>query len=186
MKRLPVASAPLDALRFPSNEAISLAITKMIPKHQWDRFHKMNPDAWAEIEPEFLGFLNIYWALSHLIPTHWTIVDVGAAFGVQAVLFSNHRRYLIIEPSKDLVPYSTHNSTHYAMNCGEFLSRHGHELDPQETFAICSYCPMWGERTTQHLRAYFPNLFVYYPHGQPSPLSTHQTKLKATRSPVQS
>jgi len=156
---------------FISNEDLSKWLMEVIPAEQLRTVFTKNPHAECELSDEFLGFLQPYYALAHLIPKHWTIVDLGAGYGVQAWIFfaRGHGQFISVDSFPDLVPFHTPTSQHYAMSAGEFIRQHGHELNPKETFAICSYCPMWGEGTTEHIRAYFPNLFVYYPR---EPLDT--------------
>lgn len=160
-----------------SNEALSRLLFSIIPAEQLREVFTKNPYAECELSDEFLGFLQPYYALAHLIPPHWTIVDLGAAHSAQAWIyyFTGHQ-YLSCDSWPDMVPFHTPTSRHFAMTAGEFLTRHGHELNLKETFAICSYCPMWGEGTTEHIRRFFPNLFVYYPHGGPSPSLSRLTR----------
>lgn len=151
----------------PSFETINAALLDKIPAGEWTRLRQIVEYFDADIAPEFLGFVNVYWHLAAIIPTHWTIVDVGCAYAPQAYLFENHAKYYGV----DLMPvahrFAAPHATHYSMSIGEFLKTTAPtlNLNLQETFAICSYVPMWGEKTTAHLRAYFPNLYVYYPHG---------------------
>ncbi|MDI3467590.1 MAG: hypothetical protein OJF50_006411 [Nitrospira sp.] len=167
----------LEPLPFPTNEAICLAVTQDIPRGQWEDVFEKNHYASAEICPEFLGFLNVYWALAHLIPTHWTVVDLGSGYNAAAFLFTRHDRFISVDSCRDTVRFATPNCTHYSMPIGDFLAQHGQAFDLRETFAICSYCPMWSEGTTEHVRRYFPNLFVYYPHHRhhPFPSLTQKT-----------
>lgn len=150
----------------PSFETINAALLNKIPAGEWTRLSQHVEYFDADICPDFLGFVDIYWHLAAIIPQHWAIVDLGCAYGPQAYLFEN-RRYIGV----DLLPvahrFAAPHATHYSMSIGEFLKTTAPtlNLNLQETFAICSYVPMWGEKTTAHLRAYFPNLHVYYPHG---------------------
>jgi hypothetical protein len=149
-----LSSAPLNvntALPFhaPSNEELSRAIARIIPAEQWCAVMEGHPYTEFEINDEFLGFLKTYWHLAQLIPTHWTVVDLGCGYN----------------------PFHTPTSTHYTMTIGDFITQHGHTLNLKETFAICSYCPMWGEGSTAQLRAFFPNLYVYYPHQTSRPVT---------------
>ncbi len=175
----PNASLTRPALPpFISNEALSKFLMEIIPAEQLRDVFNKNPYADAEISNEFLGFLQPYYALAHLIPTHWAIVDFGAAFAPQAWIYyaSGHTTYVSVDSWPDLTPFHSPISRHYCMTAGEFIQQHGHEFNPKETFAICSYCPMWEEGTTEHIRRFFPNLFVYYPHGGPSPSLSRLTR----------
>jgi len=166
----------------PTNEALSRAIADLIPRDQWQAVFTANPYVDAEINEEFLGFLTVYWHLAQLIPTHWTVIDLGSGYNAQAWIFHalGHRHYVSVDSFPDIVRFHTPTSTHYTMSIGEFLRQQGHAFNPKETFAICSYCPMWGEGTTEHIRTIFPNLFVYYPHHRPE--DSPFTRLKTKRS----
>lgn len=148
----------------PTAEQITHWLLQQLPKDQWDLIMELDYYAASQIDPTFLGFVDVYYHLSAILPTHWTILDLGCAYSPQAFLFSQFKQFIGVDID---TPHRFHapNTTHYSMRIGEFLQQHGHEFDPLETFAICSYCPMWGEKTTEHVRAFFPNLFVYYPHG---------------------
>lgn len=148
----------------PTSEDLTQWVLRQIPKTQWEEVFAEDYYAAAQIGPDFLGFLDIYWHLACVIPHHWTIVDLGCAYAPQAYLFARHKAYHGVDLGSP-ARFSTPNTTHYAMSIGAFLDQHGHQFDLKETFAICSYVPMWGERTTEHIRRHFPNLFVYYPHG---------------------
>ena len=147
-----------------TDDQITHWLWSQLPKDQWDQIMALDYYAACQIDPTFVGFVDVYYHLAAIIPTHWTIIDLGCAYAPQAFMFKHYSRYIGVDIE---IPHRFHapNTTHYSMPIGEFLAQHGHEYDPLETFAICSYCPMWGEKTTEHVRAFFPNLFVYYPHG---------------------
>ena len=44
-----------------------------------------------EMRPEFLGFCDIYYHLSQIIPKDWTIIDFGAANNPQSYFFTEHK-----------------------------------------------------------------------------------------------
>jgi hypothetical protein len=163
---LPNLTLPVsDPIRDSMIRLLNQLVLDRIPPEQWKEVIHGNPYADCEIGPEFMGFLNIYWHLSQLIPTHWTLVDLGCSYNAQAFLLQDYRAVHSVDSFPGLVPFRAPNTTFYPMTIDRFLRDHAGSLDKDETFAICSYCPMWGERTTEHLRASFPNLFVYYPHG---------------------
>lgn len=148
----------------PTSEQITQRLLAQLPRDQWDLIMEQDYYAASQIDPTFLGFVDVYYHLAAIIPRHWTIVDLGCAYAPQAFCFQHHKKFVGADID---TPYRFHapNTTHYLMRIGEFLTQHGHKFDPLETFAICSYVPMWGENTREHIRAFFPNLFVYYPHG---------------------
>lgn len=151
----------------PSHEAINAWLFQQIPQEQWDRVMREDYYAAAQIDPEFLGFVNIYWHLASLIPRHWTVLDLGCAYAPQVFLLKDKSSYVGVDLCPISHRFTAPNVTHYSMSIGTFLEQHAQDFNPKETFAICSHVPMWGEKTTAHIRAQFPNLFVYYPHGGP-------------------
>lgn len=158
-------------MQTPTDEEITAYVCSLIPRDQWERVMSENYYAAADIGPDFLGFMDVYYHLACVIPPHWTIIDLGCAYSPQAFLFTSHRAFVGVDIG-NLIRFSAPNTCHYSMRISEFLDTHGSEFDPHETFAICSYCPMWGATDTAQLRAFFPNLFVYYPHG------SEQSRLK--------
>lgn len=160
-------TAHADAIRSlipPTNEHITHWLLQQLPRAQWDQIMEQDYYAASQIDQTFLGFVDVYYHLAAIIPTHWTIVDLGCAYAPQAFAFKHFTQYIGVDID---TPHRFHapNTTHYSMRIGDFLKTHGADFNPRETFAICSYCPMWGEKTTEHIRTFFPNLFVYYPHG---------------------
>jgi len=170
---LPNPTQPVsDPIRDHKLHLLNHVVLDRIPPEQWQRVIRENPYADCEIGPEFMGFLDIYWHLSQLIPTHWTIVDLGCGYNPQAFLLQEYAAVHSVDSFPGLVPFHAANTTFYPMTIDQFLRDHAGSLNTAETFAICAYCPMWGERTTEHLRAFFPNLFVYYPHWSDRTLLT--------------
>lgn len=65
-------------------------IWHMMPQDQIDRVFGYHE---CDITPEFLGFTEVYLHLSCIIPTHWTVVDLGCAYAPQAFLFGDYILY---------------------------------------------------------------------------------------------
>lgn len=118
----------------------------------------------CDIDPDFLGFVDIYERLSQIIPTSRTVIDLGCSFGAQAFFFAHHKAYIGVDL---LVPtaarFVTANAKHFEMTIEEFISRHASSYDRQETFAICSYVPPWHGDNGAMVRARFKHCFVFYP-----------------------
>lgn len=134
----------------------------LVPQDQLDRVFRQDM---CDIDPEFLGFTQIYIALATIIPKHWTIVDLGCAFAPQAFIFKSHKAYVGVDPG-ERERFSAPNTRHYEMTTGQFIERHGSEFDRRTTFAICSYVPPWfGENSREIVRGAFTNVFTFYPSG---------------------
>lgn len=54
----------------------------LLPKNQMDEVFKQE---WCDIEPCFLGFVDIYERLSEVIPLHFTIIDLGCVWDVHII-----------------------------------------------------------------------------------------------------
>jgi hypothetical protein len=136
-------------------------ILQLLPQDQFDRVMNQ-PD--CDIEPVFMGFTDIYKSLSGIIPKHWTVVDLGCAYNPLCFYFKEHKKYVAVDGS-DCEKFQTENCEVYVMGIGEFIKEHLAKFNLKETFAICSYVPMWGEVDKAIVGKSFPNLFIYYPHG---------------------
>lgn len=142
-------------------EIICSELWKRLPKDQIDIvMHQYECD----IEPCFLGFVDIYKRLSEIIPKHFTVIDLGCAFNPQCFYFENHKQYVAVDASQ-CQKFKTDNCIFYTKTIGDFLKENIKDYDLDETFAICSYVPMWHGDKDIKIGEYFKNLFVYYPHG---------------------
>ncbi len=118
----------------------------------------------ADIEPSFLGFLGWYQAAADLVPTDWTIYDLGCAYAIQSWFFRRHRKYVgvdVMAVERRLVLPGT---AHYACSIESWLPGvvlHG------PSFAILSYVPC-SMTTAEAVRARFPDLLCYYPKSTKS------------------
>lgn len=48
----------------------------------------------CEIDPEFMGFVDVYYHLSKIIPKHLTVIDIGCCYAPQCLYFKNHHKYI--------------------------------------------------------------------------------------------
>lgn len=136
----------------------------MIPQDQLDRVFASRR---CDIDPEFLGFTNVYIALSTIIPKHWTVVDLGCAYAPQAHIFKDHKAYIGVDIGSS-ERFIAPNTIHYTMTAKDFVEQHGTSFDQSTTFAICSYVPPWcGHESRDIARTAFRNVFTYYPAGSP-------------------
>lgn len=113
----------------------------------------------GDIGPDFLGFTAIYEQLSKIIPRHWTVIDLGCAYNPQCVFFTSHKEFIAVDES-DCDKFQSANCRVFTMSIGDFIARHVHEFDIDETFAICSYVPLAYQ---EDIRSAFKNLFIFYP-----------------------
>lgn len=134
---------------------------ELLPKKQVERvLHQTDCD----IDPEFMGFTDIYERLSEIIPRHFTIVDLGCAYNPQCFFFTEHKKYIAVDIS-DCEKFKSDNCLIYHKSIEDFIEQDISGLNLDETFAICSYVPPWGGDNGKMVRETFHNLFIYYPHG---------------------
>lgn len=142
------------------------AILSLLPQEQINEV--MNTQL-VDIDMSFLGFLNVYYNLSKLIPTHFTIIDFGCAYNPQCFFFSSHKKYIAIDSFPNIKVFKSKNCDFYNMETADFIEKifPSFNFDIQQVFAICSYVSPWGRRNTEDIvRENFKNMFIYYPHGE--------------------
>lgn len=148
---------------------------RLLPR---DQFERIMDYASGDIGLEFLGFTEIYFSLASIIPSYWTILDLGCAYAPQAFIFKDHKAYIGVDRHEG-ERFTAPNTTHYRLSIGEFIAQHGATLDQDTTFAICSYVPPWGEDGIELARRSFKNVFTYYPARDPAheSIAKHFAKL---------
>lgn len=136
-----------------------------IPEEELDRVLEQEH---CDISPDFMGFVSTYDHLSQIIPEHWTVVDFGAAYNPQSYFFTDHKKYIAVEPLGTIKEmFKPSNCSIYRMSTGEFIKYYADHLDLNETFAICNYVPPWeNENSGELVREYFPNAYVFYPSNK--------------------
>ncbi len=133
------------------------------------------------IEPDFLGFVEIYYYLSIVIPTDRVIYDLGCATGIQGWFFRNHEKYVGVD-SHTNAEYQFHTpvSEYHHMTIAEFTQTH---IIDEVHFAVCNYVPNCI-RWTKDVLACFTDIFVFYPKYRHHPFGSLRGKLlKLQESP---
>ena len=114
----------------------------------------------CEYEHDFLGFLEVYKAVSMFVPKHRTIIDFGCYLSAQAYFFAEHRKYIGVDVV-DLKRFTTDNAEHHICTIQDYIKEHTEMANDDNVFAICSYVP---DREAQDLvRKTFKNCLIYYP-----------------------
>ena len=119
------------------------------------------------VQNGFLGFIENYKHLSQMIPKHWTIIDIGAYGNCQSYYFTEHKKYIAVEPScfdgRGIPMFQPANCEVFRCTGQQFvahiLPRLG--LNLKETFVIMNFVP--SNDCCEVIRKTFPNLFIYYP-----------------------
>lgn len=147
----------------PNNfEEITAHLLSLIPK---DEIDKLNGTL-GEIYPCFMGFVDIYYYLSKVIPKDWTVIDFGAGHNAQCYFFTGHKKYIAVNPisgiKEDDGMLRAPNCEIYRMTTGEFLQKVDYPKD--KVFAICNYVPNWyGEDSIKLVHENFRNVYTFYP-----------------------
>ena len=141
---------------------------KLIPKEKIDRIFEKSETASAELDYEFLGFEEVYKAVTLFVPKDRIIIDFGCGYAFQSWYFKAEDVLNILE---------TGNSEYYHMRIQDFIQNYVRKdrygfcdiklenmkwQSVENVFAVCSYIP---NRDVQRLvRETFPHCLVYYPH----------------------
>ena len=124
--------------------------------------------------PEVLCVASTYRRLAELIPTDWTVYDLGCAYAFQSLYFEDHRAYVGVDV---LTPVANRlvlpNSRHYHGSIKDFLKT---ERIGRCAFGICNWVPPWSGGSGELVRQAFGNLFVMYPDSTEVPAVPRWTK----------
>lgn len=123
-----------------------------------------------EIDEDFLCFTDLYAPASRLVPSNWTVVDLGGYVGVQAGLFAG--RYVDVDcydlcGGADYTPprrYWAGNAVHVVSDIASWLG--ANPRLSRRTLLLMSGVPRY-ERFMDGLRARGGDWAVWYP-GQPA------------------
>lgn len=150
-----------NALRWQEAESINAKLLALLPKEQGDRVFNQE---YVDIEPSFLGFVDTYYYLSKIVPTHWTVIDFGSAYNAQSFFFADHKRYIAVDAG-DIERFCPDNCVIFTKRIEAFLKEDLPFLDlnKKEVFAICNYV---DTGISLLIGSIFPNSFSYYPHGR--------------------
>lgn len=133
----------------------------LIPKEEFKRI--MSQDM-CELEPDFLGFINVYQPLSHLIPKDKIVIDFGCYLAPQAYFFKDHEQYIGVDICR-MDRFAPPNALHYRCSIQGFVEKEVPELFAKKGnrsyFAICSYVPDFD--AVKLVRNIFENVCCYYP-----------------------
>ena len=118
----------------------------------------------CELEPDFLGFVDVYKPLSELIPKGKTVIDFGCYLAAQSYFFAEHKGYIGVDVV-EMQRFTPKNAVHYTISIQEFLEKELPKLleehNESHFCAICSYVPDF--KATALVRQTFSNVFCYYP-----------------------
>lgn len=137
-------------------------LISLIPQEEFERLK----GTLGEMCGEFMGFCDTYYHLSQIIPKDWTVIDFGAANNPQAYFFTEHKKFIAVNPptgnKEDSGMFCPSNCEIYRMTTGQFLKKV--KYPKEKVFAICNYVPNWyGERSMNLVHKHFQNCYTFYP-----------------------
>jgi hypothetical protein len=141
-------------------------LMEVIPREQ---IEKVLSQPYCEIQPCFLGFTDIYKALSSIIPKHFTVIDLGCCYNAQCFHFLEHKEYIAVDVWVGH-KFQSPNCRIFEMTIDAFIAKHLKEFNLKQTFAICSYVPPWYGHDIKSVAMNFPNIFTFYPSSPISPI----------------
>lgn len=116
---------------------------------------------------DFLGFIDIYYYLSKVIPKSYTIIDFGAGYNAQSYFFDEHKEYISVEPEiidfYKFDMFRPSNCKIYNMTTKRFLE--SIDYPKENVFAICNYVPKgwYGQDSIDLVKKNFRNVYTFYP-----------------------
>ena len=137
---------------------------QIIPREKLDEVFQTSKTVSAECDYSFLGFEEIYKAVTLFVPKNKVIIDFGCAYAFQSWYFRDYKKYIGVDcgvKPEDVL--KTDNSEFFFMTIQDFCRKSFHSLgySLDDVFAICSYVPDDNARTL--VRMCFPHCLVYYP-----------------------
>lgn len=138
----------------------------LIPKEKIDQVFEESKTASAELDYAFLGFEDVYKAVTLFVPKSKVIIDLGCGYAFQSWYFRDYKRYIGVDiATKNEDVLKIENSKFYHMSIQEFVREMYFltGLRKDEVFAVCSYVP--DDEAQEIVRRFFPYCLVYYPTG---------------------
>lgn len=143
-------------------EEITAYLLSLIPKEEIEK----RKGTLGEFYQEFVGFVDIYYYISKVIPKDYTLIDFGAGHNPQSYFFTEYKKYIAVNPMSDIAEengmFCPPNCEIYRMTTAEFLKNI--DYPKEKVFAICNYVPKWhGEDSMEIARSNFRNCYTFYP-----------------------
>lgn len=156
--------------RFPADSEIEVnmretcELFKLIPREKIIEIFEASEMIGAECDSSFLGFEEVYKAVTLFAPKSKVIIDLGCAYAFQSWYFQDYRKYIGVDISvrrQDVL--ETENSEFYFMSIQNFIKDvfPGLRYSLDEVFAICSYVP--DDEAREMVKNFFHHCLVYYP-----------------------
>lgn len=136
-------------------------LKSIIPEFE---YNEILSQEYCELDSGFLGFIDIYNAISLIVPKEMCIIDFGCYLSAQSYFFKDHSLYIGIDTIK-LKRFKPKNAIHYIIDIETYINEELPKLLDKvmldSIFAICSYVPDFN--ANKLIRETFTNVFSYYP-----------------------
>lgn len=133
------------------NNNLAVDLAENYPK----MFREVVEQEMCDIDGSFLGFVDVYYYLSKVIPKNWTVVDFGCAYNPQSYYFKDHLAFTGVDKwIKKRFHFK--NTVLFEGTIKDYLKQ---KPPTQKVFAICNNVP---SEETELVRKYYPNCFIYY------------------------
>lgn len=137
---------------------------RLIPRKKIEYIFEKSETCGAECDYQFLGFEDVYKAVTLFVPKGRVIIDLGCCYAFQSWYFRDYKKYIGVDCGiKDKVVLHTDNSEFYFTSIQKFILEVFPKLgyEKENIFAICSYVP--DNEARQMVKEFFPYCLVYYP-----------------------
>lgn len=138
---------------------------KLIPREKIEHVFQTSQTVGAECDYTFLGFEEIYKAVTLFVPKSKVIIDLGCGYAFQSWYFRDYRKYIGVDYDSNINDVlQTKNSEFYFVTIQDFIKEIFFKLGyrKEEIFAVCSYVNDTEAR--EMVREHFPYCLVYYPY----------------------
>lgn len=135
---------------------------RQIPIEKLDEAFEHSETVAAEADATFLGFEEVYKAVTLFVPKSKIIIDLGCSYAFQAWYFRDYKKYIGVDSYADYM-LQTENAEYHHTTIQRFIQ----EIFPtlgiskEQVFTVCSYVP--DEEARQMVKEFFPYCLVYYP-----------------------
>ena len=133
------------------NDNLSLVLFRDYRK----MYDKVLSQKYCDIDGDFLGFVDVYFHLSKIIPKNWTVIDFGCAYNPQSYYFREHKKFIGVNAGK-LKKFHFENTELFDGTISDYLKQ---KPEVEKVFAICNNVP---SPETKLIREYYPNCYIYY------------------------
>lgn len=151
---------PAPSVLFPSTGLDSQLLAWAKAVYPVADYARIMGQFYCELDDEFLGFLDVYYAASLLTRPNTIVLDFGCYLAAQSVLFEHCRTYVGVDTT-DLERFATTNTQHATATIQDFIHANPGLHGRTDVLAVCSYVP--DDEARELVNATFPSVVNFYP-----------------------